>query len=170
MHPQGRHIRSVLVARRTGKKLPSVAVAGRQKVATPCFRPPRKGNLLPPHPAVLRFVPPAARLKETSEMGLMRRRSTLALAGSATLAAMLAACGGSSGGGSASGGAGSGAGKTLHVLVGVNPQFPTESKAWQQGISAQFKAQTGADVQWEYFASANEEVTKVETSVVSGNG
>src|SRR6185436_19803271 len=37
-------------------------------------------------------------------------------------------------------------------------------------ISAKFKAQTGADVKFETFASANDELTKIQTSVVAGSG
>ncbi|BAS09957.1 hypothetical protein AHiyo4_33790 [Arthrobacter sp. Hiyo4] len=34
-------------------------------------------------------------------------------------------------------------------------------------MSAKFKAETGADIQWETFASANDEMTRIQTSVVS---
>jgi multiple sugar transport system substrate-binding protein len=106
-------------------------------------------------------------------MGSMRRRTVIALVGTTVLGMALAACGGSgsSGGGTGAGaGAGAGAGKTLHVLVGPNTQFPQENQAWQLAISAMFKAQTGANVQWETYNSANDELTKIETSVVSGSG
>ena len=80
-----------------------------------------------------------------------------------------AACGG--GGASGGGGGGTnGAGKTLDVFVGANTQFPQQFAAWQQDIGNQFKQQTGATVKWETFASANDEVTKIETSAVSGTG
>ncbi|WP_305783864.1 ABC transporter substrate-binding protein [Symbioplanes lichenis] len=78
------------------------------------------------------------------------------------LVAGLAGCGGDDGGG--------GDGKTLDVLIGANTQYPREFKAWQQSIAAQFKAQTGASVTFEEFASANDELTKIQTSVVSGTG
>ncbi|WP_306204680.1 ABC transporter substrate-binding protein [Actinoplanes sp. RD1] len=78
------------------------------------------------------------------------------------LVAGLAGCGGGDGGG--------GDGATLDVLIGANTQYPQEFKAWQQSIAEQFKAQTGASVRFEEFASANDELTKIQTSVVSGTG
>ena len=63
-----------------------------------------------------------------------------------------------------------GAGKTLSVLIAANTQYPKEFQAWQQSVSDKFKAQTGASVKFETFASANEELTKIQTSVVSGPG
>jgi multiple sugar transport system substrate-binding protein len=100
-------------------------------------------------------------------MGSMTRRSAIALAGATTLTLALAACGGDDGEG---GGSGSGAGKTLNVLIGANTQYPQELKDWQKAISDKFKAQTGAQVKFEEFASANDELTKIQTSVVSGSG
>jgi multiple sugar transport system substrate-binding protein len=94
-------------------------------------------------------------------------RSVVALAGAAVLTAGLAACGG---GGDSGGGGSSGAGKTLHMLIGANTQYPEEFAAWQKSISDKFKAQTGATVQFETFATANDELTKIQTSVVSGTG
>jgi multiple sugar transport system substrate-binding protein len=99
-------------------------------------------------------------------MGLRRMRSLVALAGAAALTAGLTACGGGDGGGGGS----SGGGKTLHMLIGANTQYPAEFAAWQKSISDKFKAQTGATVQFETFASANDELTKIQTSVVSGTG
>jgi multiple sugar transport system substrate-binding protein len=99
-------------------------------------------------------------------MGLRRMRSLVALAGAAALTAGLTACGGGDGGGGGS----SGGGKTLHMLIGANTQYPAEFAAWQKSISDKFKAQTGANVQFETFASANDELTKIQTSVVSGTG
>ena len=97
------------------------------------------------------------------------RRSALAVIGAASIAA-LAACGGGGGSGSSGGGGTNGAGKTLDVFISANTQFPKEFAAWQQDIASQFKTQTGATVKFETFASANDEVTKIETSAVSGNG
>jgi multiple sugar transport system substrate-binding protein len=93
-------------------------------------------------------------------------RAVVALAGAAVLTAGLAACGGDDDGGGGS----SGAGKTLHMLIGANTQYPQEFAAWQKSISDKFKAQTGATVEFETFASANDELTKIQTSVVSGTG
>ncbi|WOH19176.1 extracellular solute-binding protein [Paenarthrobacter sp. GOM3] len=89
-----------------------------------------------------------------------------------TAALALTACGGSSSttSGSSSGGAVDGAGKTLNVLTGVNNQYPEEQKKWQSDIAAKFKAKTGAEVKFETFASANDELTRIQTSVVSGQG
>jgi multiple sugar transport system substrate-binding protein len=99
-------------------------------------------------------------------MSLRTMRAVVALAGATALTAALAACGG----GDDSGGGSGGAGKTLHVLIGANTQYPQEFQAWQKSISDKFKAQTGATVKFETFASANEELTKIQTSVVSGSG
>jgi multiple sugar transport system substrate-binding protein len=82
-----------------------------------------------------------------------------------TLAVALGACGSDDAGGGSSG-----AGKTINVLIGANTQYPQEFQAWQKSISDKFKAQTGATVKFETFASANEELTKIQTSVVSGTG
>src|SRR5690242_15810358 len=100
-------------------------------------------------------------------MSLRTIRPMLALAGVAALTAALAACGG---GGDNGGGGSSGSGKTIHMLIGANTQYPQEFAAWQKSISDKFKAQTGATVQFETFASANDELTKIQTSVVSGTG
>ena len=97
-------------------------------------------------------------------MGLRTLRAVVALAATTALTAALAGCGGDDEGG------GSGAGKTLHVLIGANTSYPQEFQAWQKSISDKFKAQTGATVQFETFASANDELTKIQTSVVSGTG
>jgi multiple sugar transport system substrate-binding protein len=99
-------------------------------------------------------------------MGWRNLRTVVALVGAATLTAALTACGDDGDGG----GSGGGAGKTLNVLIGANTQYPEEFQAWQQSISDKFKAQTGATVKFETFASANEELTKIQTSVVSGSG
>ena len=96
----------------------------------------------------------------------MSYKKVVALAGATVLVSALAACGGGNDGD----GGGGGAGKTLNVLIAANTQYPQEQQAWQKSISDTFKAQTGADVKWETFASANDELTKIQTSVVSGSG
>ncbi len=102
-------------------------------------------------------------------MGHRSTRSALAAAGASILAVALAAC--SSGGGTSSGtDTNSGAGKTLSVFINTNAQYPNEQKAWFDSTAAKFKAQTGATIAWETFASANDELTKIQTSVVSGQG
>ncbi|MGW4947363.1 ABC transporter substrate-binding protein [Actinoplanes sp. NPDC004185] len=97
-------------------------------------------------------------------MGSRTLRAVVALAGATALTVALGACGGDDDGG------GSGGGKTLSVLIGANTQYPQEQQDWQKAVSDKFKAQTGADVKWETFASANDELTKIQTSVVSGTG
>jgi len=90
----------------------------------------------------------------------------VALAGATVLTAALGACGG----GDDEGGGSGGEGKTLTMLIGANTQYPEEFAAWQKSISDKFKAQTGATVKFETFATANDELTKIQTSVVSGTG
>ena len=68
---------------------------------------------------------------------VVRRGFDLALAGAIVLTTSMAACGGDddSGGGNASG-------KTLHVLIGANTQYPQEMQDWQKSVADKFKAQT----------------------------
>ena len=94
----------------------------------------------------------------------MHSKRLTALAGVSALALALAACGG--GDEDVEGGAG----KTLNVLIAANTQYPEEFQAWQKTISEKFKAATGSEVKFETFASANDELTKIQTSVVSGSG
>jgi len=94
-------------------------------------------------------------------MSYRKMRALTALGGAAALIVALGACGGDDGGGD---------GKTLNVLIGANTQYPKEFQAWQTSISDKFKAQTGATVKFETFATANDELTKIQTSVVSGSG
>ncbi|NDU79040.1 ABC transporter substrate-binding protein, partial [Actinomadura sp. DSM 109109] len=76
---------------------------------------------------------------------------------------LLSACGGS--GSTDSSGAVDGKGQTLDVLVNVNSAYPEEQKNWMTDIAAKFKQQTGAELKFETFASANDELTKIQTSV-----
>ncbi len=95
-------------------------------------------------------------------MGSTRLRTAAAVA-SVGLLATVAACGG--------GGSGSGGGnEPLNVLVASNSQFPTEQQQWFKTTSEKFKAATGSEVKFETFATANDELTKIQTSVVSGKG
>jgi len=91
----------------------------------------------------------------------------IAVGVAATLA--LAGCGDSPKSDTGGGGL-NGAGKTLNVLMGANTIYPQQQKQWFTDISNAFKAQTGAEVKFETFASANDELTKIQTSVVSGQG
>ncbi|WP_041832710.1 ABC transporter substrate-binding protein [Actinoplanes sp. N902-109] len=72
--------------------------------------------------------------------------------------------------GCGSGDSGGGEGQTLNVLIGANTQYPQEFRAWQKAVSDKFRTQTGATVTFEEFNSANDELTKIQTSVVSGTG
>lgn len=84
--------------------------------------------------------------------------------GVAVLALLLAGVTACGGGGQPSGGA------QLRVLVATDPQYPREQRAWLGRVTQRFKAKTGADLAFETFASAGEEQTKIQTSIVSGDG
>jgi multiple sugar transport system substrate-binding protein len=100
----------------------------------------------------------------------MKARSALvAVAGLAVIGLALQGC--SSNGTSDSGSSKlDGKGKTINVMIAANSIYPTEQKKWFQDVSDQFKKQTGATVAFETFASANDELTKIQTSVLSGQG
>lgn len=87
-----------------------------------------------------------------------------------TAALALTACGGGSTSSGGSSGPVDGKGKKLSVLVNSNANYPAQQKQWFTDIAAKFKAQTGADVEFETFASGNDELTRIQTSVVSGQG
>ncbi|MET7419537.1 extracellular solute-binding protein [Dactylosporangium sp. NPDC005555] len=93
----------------------------------------------------------------------MRRVSFIAVA------LLLAACGNSGDDTGKSTGL-DGAGKTLNVLVQANTIYPDQQRAWFTEINDKFKASTGAEVKFETFASPNDELTKIQTSVLSGQG
>jgi multiple sugar transport system substrate-binding protein len=99
-----------------------------------------------------------------------RRTAPAVVAGVAAVALALAGCSSGSATDAKSGGAIDGKGKTLDVFIGANTTFPTQQKQWFQTISDDFTKKTGAKVQFETFASANDELTKIQTSVVSGTG
>ena len=82
----------------------------------------------------------------------------------------LTACGSGSGGSNSPAGVVDGAGKTLNVLVASNAAYPEQQKTWMTDIAGKFKEKTGAEVKFETFANANEELTRIQTSVVSGQG
>ncbi|ROQ40818.1 carbohydrate ABC transporter substrate-binding protein (CUT1 family) [Frondihabitans sp. PhB188] len=88
----------------------------------------------------------------------------------AAMAALALALQGCSSSGSSGDGSVSGAGKTLNILTGVDTLYPAEQKQWQQNQAARFKKDTGATLKYDTYASANEELTKIQTSVVSGQG
>ncbi len=99
------------------------------------------------------------------------RKAFLTLSGTALAAFATAACGAPATTPTASAGASvDGKGKTLSVLLSVNATYPDQQKQWMAALSATFKAQTGADLTFETFASGAEELTKIQTSVVAGRG
>jgi len=102
----------------------------------------------------------------------MRSRFALAaVAGIAAAGLVLTGCSGTSGGTStASSGKIDGTGKTLDVMIAANSLYPTQQQQWFKDVSAQFQKETGATVKFETFASANDELTKIQTSVLSGQG
>ncbi|MDG4825506.1 extracellular solute-binding protein [Asanoa sp. WMMD1127] len=96
----------------------------------------------------------------------MDRRRFVALAGALALTAGLAACGSDDG----EGAGGDNEGVTLTMLMGVNNIYPEQQRQWFAEVSDKFKQETGATVRFETFASANDELTKIQTSVVAGQG
>ncbi|WP_158861708.1 ABC transporter substrate-binding protein [Leifsonia sp. AG29] len=100
----------------------------------------------------------------------MRSRFTLAAsAGVAALALLLAGCSASTSQPTSSAKL-DGRGKTLDVMVNANGNFPTQQQQWFADVSDQFQKETGATVKFETFATANDELTKIQTSVLSGQG
>jgi multiple sugar transport system substrate-binding protein len=96
----------------------------------------------------------------------MKSTTLISLVVAAVLGAGLTACGGDDSGG----GGDNFAGKTLNVLVGANTNYPEPQRKWFGDVSAAFKKETGATVNFETYASANDELTKIQTSVLSGQG
>jgi multiple sugar transport system substrate-binding protein len=101
-------------------------------------------------------------------------KATLAMAGLAVAGLARQGCAGgtatNSGRSSSPGGAVDGAGKTITVTYGVNNLYPTEQKQWFSDMGAKFTAKTGATLQFETWATPNDELTKIQTSVLSGQG
>jgi multiple sugar transport system substrate-binding protein len=90
------------------------------------------------------------------------RRTLLALSGAVVLGLALPGCGSSSDS--------TGAGAPLTVLIGANSIYPEQQRQWFADVSARFKQATGSTVSFETFSSANDELTKIQTSVLSGQG
>jgi multiple sugar transport system substrate-binding protein len=63
-----------------------------------------------------------------------------------------------------------GAGQTLTVLIGADGKYGAQQQQWFKDVSAAFQKQTGATVNFQTFASGSEELTKIQTSVVAGQG
>lgn len=59
---------------------------------------------------------------------------------------------------------------TLRVMVASNTTFPKQYTAWQDRIGREFVRETGVRIQWETYASTQEEQTDIQTSVISGQG
>jgi multiple sugar transport system substrate-binding protein len=91
-------------------------------------------------------------------------RAPAAVFGAAALL-ITAACSSDSGTGGSDG-----KGKTINVLVSANTIYPQQQKDWFAQVSDKFEKETGAKVAFETFASANDELTKIQTSVLSGQG
>jgi multiple sugar transport system substrate-binding protein len=98
------------------------------------------------------------------------RRRTLAAAAALALGLAASACGSDNTTGGATVENTNFTGTTLDVLVSANTIYPEQQKQWFSDISAKFEAQTGAKVTFETFASPNDELTKIQTSVLSGQG
>src|SRR4051794_12299287 len=106
---------------------------------------------------------PARPSEEVSRMST--RRMFTALAGAVLIAGSLPACSADDGS------AGSGAGKAINVLIGANTIYPDEQRQWFTQVSDRFaKENGGATVKFETFASPNDELTRIQTSVLSGQG
>ncbi|MFI6759768.1 ABC transporter substrate-binding protein [Micromonospora sp. NPDC050417] len=91
------------------------------------------------------------------------RRALATLSGLIVVAAGLTGCGDDGGGGGATG-------SHLDVLVQANSIYPEQQRQWFADVSARFAAETGVTVRFETFASPNDELTKIQTSVLSSQG
>lgn len=99
----------------------------------------------------------------------MRTTRLFALFSAIALASTMAACGGSDETGTDDP-TKIGVGKTLNVLVQANTIYPEQQRQWFSDVSTRFEAETGAKVAFETFASPNDELTKIQTSVLSSQG
>lgn len=99
----------------------------------------------------------------------MRSTRLIALVGAVVLVAGMAACS-SDDKSSTDNGKIDGTGKTLDVFMGANTIYPDQQRQWFTDVSNKFQQLTGATVKFETFASANDELTKIQTSVLSGQG
>ncbi len=59
---------------------------------------------------------------------------------------------------------------TLRVMMGADTTYPKERAQWQRETAAEFERTTGADIQWETYSTPQEELTAIQTSVISGQG
>src|SRR5258708_28073362 len=79
--------------------------------------------------------------------------------------ALLAAC---DAGASSSGGNN---GKVLEVLFGLNTAgLAAQQRQWFQQITNDFHTLTGATVRWDTFNGTSDELTRIQSAIVSGGG
>lgn len=58
----------------------------------------------------------------------------------------------------------------MTVLAGQSSSFPEEQEQWLKQIGSRFEKQAGIKVSWDFYASAEEEQQKIQTSMTSGTG
>jgi multiple sugar transport system substrate-binding protein len=111
-------------------------------------------------------------MRRTTPRVAGRRRRTIAAAAAlaATVALIASGCAATPGATVRADGTIDGKGQTLNVLVGVDTTYPQQQKKWQQEQAAAFKKATGATLKYDTYASANDELTRIQTSVISGQG
>ena len=102
-------------------------------------------------------------------METKKSRFATLTAGVAITALVVTACSGS-GASNSPNASTNGAGQTLTVLMGVDGKYGAQQQQWFKDVSAAFEKQTGATVTFQTFASGNEELTKIQTSVVANQG
>jgi multiple sugar transport system substrate-binding protein len=101
----------------------------------------------------------------------MRARTVVgALAGLAVVTLALQGCATSKGATVGADGTIHGEGQTLNVLVGVDTVYPQQQKKWQAQMAAEFRKTTGATLKYDTYASPGDELTRIQTSVISGQG
>jgi multiple sugar transport system substrate-binding protein len=100
----------------------------------------------------------------------VRTKSGLIALFSVIVLASATACGGSGDPATGSSPGNIGLGKTLNVLVQANSIYPDQQRQWFTDVSTKFEAETGGKVAFETFASPNDELTKIQTSVLSSQG
>lgn len=108
----------------------------------------------------------------------MSRKKTILTASSVTATMLvLAACGGGDGGGGggdeetgATGGDGGATCDSIRVAEIIVGNYPAEQQEWQRATAEAFEAETGTAIEFETMASAADEQTLIQTSVVASTG